>query len=428
MGDKMECIRNIAKKLADYNEMLPILQDPYNCQNFKEKKLPVYDENSLSHGLPAVCMLFAELSELYPNEDWDMMAHQYLYKIQKGIEENKVADLSMFSGYAGIGLAVECLSKKGTRYQRLKKFINGYMQDTFPGFMDTLSKSDFCFMRDYDVISGLSGILGYTIWQEELREVNKRIGEYLVKRCQYIQYGQHVLPGFYIPQKYQFLEEDREHFPQGNFNLGFSHGVPGILTALCILYKNNIDVNGIEEAIEICSEMIVKFEDRGKKRWGAYVSLEEYLRGSVENVQTRDAWCYGSPGVCYALYIGGVTLGNEKYKCRALEVMRDIAGSLAGVYSPTFCHGYAGVAYIYWRFYEMIKSQEWKNYSTQLMEKAWEFYDEKNPFGFQDVELDSRTNQIGLLSGVSGVLLPLLAAETKKKTRWDCAFLLGDFN
>lgn len=220
MRDKMECIRNIAKKLADYNEMLPILQDPYNCQNFKEKKLPVYDENSLSHGLPAVCMLFAELSELYPNEDWDMMAHQYLYKIQKGIEENKVADLSMFSGYAGIGLAVECLSKKGTRYQRLKKFINGYMQDTFPGFMDTLSKSDFCFMRDYDVISGLSGILGYTIWQEELREVNKRIGEYLVKRCQYIQYGQHVLPGFYIPQKYQFLEEDREHFPQGNFNLG----------------------------------------------------------------------------------------------------------------------------------------------------------------------------------------------------------------
>ena len=33
MRDKMECIRNIAKKLADYNEMLPILQDPYNCQN-----------------------------------------------------------------------------------------------------------------------------------------------------------------------------------------------------------------------------------------------------------------------------------------------------------------------------------------------------------------------------------------------------------
>ena len=37
------------------------------------------------------------------------------------------------------------------------------------------------------------------------------------------------------------------------------------------------------------------------------------------------------------------------------------------------------------------------------------------------------TDQVGLLSGVSGILLPILAIYGIKHTKWDYAFMLGDF-
>ena len=39
--------------------------------------------------------------------------------------------------------------------------------------------------------------------------------------------------------------------------------------------------------------------------------------------------------------------------------------------------------------------------------------------------LAASTDQVGLLTGVSGVLLTLLAIEGDKLTLWDNAFLLG---
>ena len=101
--------------------------------------------------------------------------------------------------------------------------------------------------------------------------------------------------------------------------------------------------------------------------------------------------------------------------------------NVKGIYSPTFCHGYIGVAYIYWRFYEMTGIIEFEKYANQLSDKIWEFYSENNPFGFKDIEYIGSTHQIGLLSGVVGILLPLLAIYGYKETKWDNAFMLGSF-
>ena len=45
----------------------------------------------------------------------------------------------------------------------------------------------------------------------------------------------------------------------------------------------------------------------------------------------------------------------------------------------------------------------------------------------KDIEYTGSTNQIGLLSGVVGILLPLLAINGYKETKWDNAFMLGEF-
>lgn len=427
MNKKIDIIKEIAYKLSDYKYVLQVMNDPQNKQKMINKMISLFDEKTLSHGLPAICMLYAELSYIFPDEEWDIKAHEYLQILQKNMENREIYDLSMFSGYAGIGLTVRCLSKNGERYCKLKGYINQLIHSALYDLIEQLYKSKYCFMRDYDVISGLSGILSYTILEDDLIDANEKIGEYLVYRCQNILYKNTKIFGLYIPRENQFLEQDKLNFPNGNFNLGLSHGIPGVLLALCMLKKYKYNIMGLDDAIHACASLLYKFIDKREQRWNAYLSLDENLNGRILTHQTRDAWCYGSPGVSYALYASGVLLKNENFCKLSINVMKNMINNVKGIYSPTFCHGYIGVAYIYWRFYEMTGIIEFEKYANQLSDKIWEFYSENNPFGFKDIEYIGSTHQIGLLSGVVGILLPLLAIYGYKETKWDNAFMLGSF-
>ena len=109
MNKKIDIIKEIAYKLSDYKYVLQVMNDPQNKQKMINKMISLFDEKTLSHGLPAICMLYAELSYIFPDEEWDIKAHEYLQILQKNMENREIYDLSMFSGYAGIGLTVRCL-------------------------------------------------------------------------------------------------------------------------------------------------------------------------------------------------------------------------------------------------------------------------------------------------------------------------------
>lgn len=426
MDNRMNRIKKIAMNLSSYENMVKTLNRPDNAQIIDKKVLSIYEEVTLSHGLPAICMLYSELSFFFPDEGWDLKAHIYLEKIREKIECGQVYDLSMFSGYAGIGLAVDCLSQNGVRYKNFSNYVNSYIKETITGFLSQLYESQYCYMRDYDVISGVSGILGYTVLQEDLTEVSKELGSYLIYRCRKMEYGNIVIPGFYIPQNNQFLADDKKKFGNGNFNMGLSHGVPGILLALCLLKEKGIEVEGLCEAIKVCADFLYDFIDMDKMRWGAYLDLEDYCNNISGELHTRDAWCYGSPGVSYALYIGGMVLGEEKYTKLSVEVMENVMKDLQSIESPTFCHGLSGVSYIFWRFYELTGKTKFKESTECMIDEIWGFYKAEYTFGYKDIEYNSCTEQVGLLSGVPGILLPLMAMGGTRYTRWDYAFMLGD--
>lgn len=423
----IEIIKKIAINLSDYEWIMKVMKSPENKQMYNEKEIPVYDEVTLSHGLPAICLLFSELSNKFPEEEWDIKAHELLIRLKDDIECGKVRDLSMFSGYAGIGLCIESLSKNGTRYERFIKGINEIISETFEKYIEDLYKAKFCFMRDYDIISGVSGILSYTLNQNELGRINEEIKNYLIFRCQDISLEKESVPGFYIPMENQFLEEDKKVFKNGNFNLGMAHGIPGILVSLCKIYSRKRE-DKIEKAIRKCADFLVRFLDETEVRWGAYVSFEAYCEGKIKSVVTRDAWCYGTPGVSYALYIAGRSTKEERYKDIAIRAMLSVTKNLQGIYSPTFCHGFAGVAYIFLRFYQMTNIKEFQIFAEFLKNEIWKYYNQTYPVGFRNIEHLQSTDQIGLLSGVSGILLVLLAFEDIHKTRWDAAFQLDAFD
>ena len=99
--------------------------------------------------------------------------------------------------------------------------------------------------------------------------------------------------------------------------------------------------------------------------------------------------------------------------------------------SPTFCHGYAGLLYLAYKFSKLTKIEQFKIYQQELERKILSFYNSQNIFAFKDIDIvngkSEHKDNIGLLSGTIGIILSLLAVHGCKQTSWDTAFLLDDY-
>ncbi|MED0677335.1 lanthionine synthetase C family protein [Aneurinibacillus thermoaerophilus] len=428
-----ELVCNIAKKLSDYENMKCIVNHPNNYIKIGNRSINPFNELSLSHGLPALCALYGELSEQYPDEDWDVLGHQYMKRIGEQINQNGFSSLSMFSGLAGIGLAAVCLSKEGKRYQNFISNTNQIIDERIESIIDYLKQKQYPNMDDYDAISGVAGIASYCmLFPQEMEKSISLILKYIVDLCQDKQIEDIKAPGWYIPPENYFSERDKRNWPDGFFNIGLSHGIPALLIVLCNAKKLNIYVDGQDECIKKIADFLIKFriKEENEAYWGTHVSLEEYKKGSILNKNTRDAWCYGTPGVAYSLLIAGKTLNNQSYIDCAVSGMEIASKRLYDIYSPSFCHGLSGVAYICNRFYEETNLSYFRETALKLANDIMEFYNDEFPFGFKNIE-GSEENRVyydyvGLIDGTAGILLTILAIQNGKKTPWDCAFLLSE--
>ncbi|WP_284680141.1 lanthionine synthetase C family protein [Aceticella autotrophica] len=353
----------------------------------------------------------------------------------KLIQEKGIGSLSMFSGASGIALSANCISKEKQRYSSFIFNINHFIVTQIEQLIFQITKDIYVKMYDYDVISGISGIASYCMLfpdNIEMIDVLKKIVLYIIEMCQDKKVDNMTVPAWYIPPEHQFSERDKKLWPKGCFNIGLSHGIPGPLVVLCNAKKIGICVDGLEECAKKIADFLIKFCIKSNDQcfWGTHISLEEYRKNTIFNTYTRDAWCYGTPGVAYSLILAGKILKNEQYVKYAIEGMRNSVKQLRKLYSPTFCHGFAGIAYISYRFYEITGLYEFKQAYMDLFRKIMTFYDENAPFGFYNIENSNGKqksyNSIGLIDGTVGVLLTLLSIQKGKRTPWDHAFLLHD--
>ncbi|MCM3476816.1 lanthionine synthetase C family protein [Caldibacillus thermoamylovorans] len=427
-----EPVCNIARKLSDYENMLQIVNHPKNFLQIGNKRINPFHELSLSHGLPALCALYGEMSEHYPDEDWDALGHQYMKRIGEQINQNGFSSLSMFTGLTGVALAAVCLSKEGKRYQKFIANINIVIEEKMEEIITNLKQKSYPNMDDYDAISGVAGIAGYCLlFPEEMKKTITLILKYIIDLSQDKEMEDLRIPGWYILPEHAFSEREKRNWPSGFINIGLSHGIPALLIILCNAKKLNIYTGGLDECIQKIADFLIKFQikDEIGVYWGTHVSLEEYYQGTVLNKNTRDAWCYGTPGVAYSLLIAGKTLNNQTYIDCAIRGMELASKRLYDIFSPSFCHGLAGVAYICNRFYEETNISDFRQTALTLANDIMKYYNKEYPFGFKNIEGSEKGKEyydyVGLIDGTAGILLTLLAIQNGKKTPWDSAFLLS---
>ncbi|MDN3258675.1 lanthionine synthetase LanC family protein [Streptomyces sp. CSDS2] len=201
---------------------------------------------------------------------------------------------------------------------------------------------------DYDLISGPSGLLLalYASSRPEL-PVPRPLAAHLALLCDEEGLGR-LRAG-------QYTDHSLLAWMQGRVNTGMGHGVAGLVTALTTALRRtgpDPDLAGdLAGALRRATRWLVgqAYDDeRGIRTWPGAGLAEPPSR----EANPRQAWCYGTPGVAWALWDAADALGDEA----AADWAATAFTTLAEHYDETFhlfgdtpgdrlglCHGAAGV-------------------------------------------------------------------------------------
>jgi lantibiotic biosynthesis protein len=426
-----EIVVNTAKKYKDVENIKGMINASHKA----------FYEIDLGSGYAGICVLLAQMDRLYPEERWDMIAHEYMREIQIGLQKKGLKSLGLWPGLSGILIATNFLSKDGSRYTTFFKRLTDLFAQNFQPLLYQANKnlSKGAFIREFDLIEGFAGIgrmlLYFSKEDAWMRQALNEVLCYFVEFCKEKKINGEWLPGWYTPTEAQLSIEIRKKFVKGSFNFGLSHGLPGPLMLLTLAWEKGFRVPGQKEAIYKMIDWLLKYKK--KDDYGIYWPLQlGYTEFKHFNPNSptyhKEAWCYGSPGISRVLWVAGKIFNEILWKQTAIDALRATSErpkNKWNIYSPTFCHGLSGLLYLTHLMYIDTGETFLKKLRDTLLNQLLEYSNKKAPLLFDDLqETDDgliRMANPGLLNGVAGVLLVLSSLLQDTKLPWDIVFLLN---
>jgi lantibiotic modifying enzyme len=216
-------------------------------------------------------------------------------------------------------------------------------------------------------------------------------------------------------------------YPDGHFDIGVAHGVAG---PVCFLADVLLLVPDAVEARPLLDDAVRWM--RAQRLVGSDSCYPAMLGPGDPLTGTRMAWCYGDPGVAVALLAAGRALADDDLVAEAAEVAHTCAGRDAEsgrIQDAGLCHGSAGLGHTLSclgqdlgdeRILDLARS--WFSYTFDHRRHGEEIA------GFPAIQrrigpgLDGASGHVpmpGILDGVAGVGLALLAAASSTEPWWD---------
>src|SRR5581483_9177902 len=348
---------NIALEAARRSCRLANIQNAREARNAKGNPYVGWHSPSVAGGDAGIALLAGYVHACFPDEGWDVIAHEYLSKAVDAYDF-RCADLGLFTGATGLAFTAMLASQGGGRYHGLRKQLDGYINACVNRFLANAYNHDTFRAATYDLVCGATGIAAYLISRNDTGSSANRdkvcsdVLKYLVTLTQPDEHDNFCL---ILPQNIPRQERRAAH-PYGYTDCGLAHGVPGLVSVLSLAMSSGWEIDGMKNGLTSLVRWLLaqNVEDEYGINWPTAVEPRDVserpeLRGS------RMAWCYGIPGIARALFLAGKALDDENLQSTAMssfESLLDRPRKVWGIFSPNFCHGLAGILQVCLRMYQ----------------------------------------------------------------------------
>jgi lantibiotic biosynthesis protein len=378
------------------------------------------EAGSLAGGPAGLAVLFAYLAQAGLASGGAEAAARLLDGAAESIATTCLAP-SLYDGFTGVAWATEHLA--GRVFEPDGEDAHEAIDETLREYLGQSPWPD-----SYDLVGGLTGIGVYALERlpspharDLLSLVVDRLDETAERGDRGITW---LTPPGLLP------DWQRALCPRGYYNLGLAHGVPGAIAVLAGACA--ADVRGATARRLVDGAVSWLLSNRMATESGA--AFPSWIPRGAEPRAGRMAWCYGDLGIAAALLVTARVLDALSWEREAIAIARRAAicpMDRSGVRDAGLCHGAAGVAHIFNRFYQATLDETFADAARVWFARTLAM---RQPgagvAGYRAAagEVDGTIRWIddpGLLTGAAGIALALLAAVSGVEPAWDRHLLLS---
>jgi lantibiotic modifying enzyme len=366
---------------------------------------------SLSNGVAGLALFYSYLAEASRDDGDADTAMDYL-----GQSLDALASLAMppglYAGFSGMAWTVEHL--RGWLFESADEAGDSPVLDALLALLD---REDW--PGEYDLIGGLVGFGVYAL--EALPSAGaRRCLERIVGHLERL--GEERPEGVAWFTRPEWLpSHHREMAPAGYYNLGVAHGIPGVIGLLAGIDAAGISQNRTRPLLDRAVGWLLA------QPWDVEFGrcYPHFLFPGVEPHLSRDAWCYGDPGIAAILLLAARERGREDWEREAVEAALRTARrpiETSSIRDVGLCHGSAGLAHLFNRLYHATGEEELAETARFWFHRTLEMRQPGEGIaGFTAVEPAGRGRvaRRGLLTGTAGTALALLGAVSSIEPAWD---------
>ncbi len=368
---------------------------------------------SLAGGAPGLALFFAYLGRSRPGEGHEERASRLLDQAIDAVGAAPV-DASLYGGFTGVAWTAEHLAASHLVGD------DDANEGIDEALLDLLAQSPW--REDHDLVSGLAGLAVYAL-ERRRRPSGRQCLELILDRLE--ETAERQAGRATWKTRPELIEElTRRDHPDGYYNVGAAHGVPGVVAILAPMAAAGI---GDGRAWQLLGEAIAwVLDQRRAEALAGTGSVFPYFVGpAIAARPARFAWCYGDPGVAASLLAAARAVGDEPLERAALGLSRrsaDQPATRADVVDAGLCHGAAGLAHLFNRIYQSSGDAACAAAARRWFARALEM---RRPgeglagfLSWAGAEGGWRSDA-GLLTGAAGIALALLGAISSIEPAWD---------
>jgi hypothetical protein len=390
-----------------------------------------YARTERPHRAEENALLFSYVAAVRCELDW---ADRAVSALNDEVDRGRQRSLALYGGLSGFGWIAEHVGRLLT-----DAFTSTQSEDTAnDDEQDIAAEIDAAIVSElrrhpmgtwrapYDLIGGLVGYGVYFLERlprpsalEGLRLVLDHLESLAVPVDRGLAW--HTRPEL-IP------EWQQGRYPEGSYNCGVAHGIPGVLYLLNEARGVGIEARRVDRLLEGGMDWFLAQRREDSNSW-----FPSQIRLGHRGEDCRQTWCYGDLGVA-AVMLQVVRRSTRRDWHQVTHALLDHcltrASDLASLEEPTLCHGAAGNAHVFNRIYQSEGDVRCREAALMWFERALGM---RRPGaqagGFLGLRqhLGTATWEASpaFLDGAIGVALALMGAMTTIEPAWDRLLLLS---